>query len=311
MAKDINLLLINAADDGDVEAVKELLQKGADPNSRRTSALIFAAEMGHVEVIKLLYDAGADIHINNESPLHKAILSNKYESVYLLLKLGADLLAIPEIQFDSLKAKPSIFKLLVEYGLDIHWGKGKPLFHFIEENNAEMVSFLLSKGADAHIRNDGPLMEASLRGYLGILKVLKTYGLDLNLKDSIALRLAASNGHAEVVKFLIDNGADVHANNDSALRNACLSDHQEVIKILLQNGASPFSVFFDDNKKGITNLLKASPENIEAYKKYLARDVSITSKVPNINYKKITTEPIRYKNNLDLELLQRLKGHLK
>src|SRR5262245_18445811 len=54
--------LIAAAKKGDVEAVKSLIAKGANVNTRTNygaTALHFAADRGHLEVIKVLVEAGA------------------------------------------------------------------------------------------------------------------------------------------------------------------------------------------------------------------------------------------------------------
>jgi ankyrin repeat protein len=58
--------LHKAAFAGDVERVKELLKKGADPNTKDKKGrtpLHAAAYKGHVEVVKLLLEHGADPNI--------------------------------------------------------------------------------------------------------------------------------------------------------------------------------------------------------------------------------------------------------
>src|SRR3990172_10138812 len=62
--------LPQAASRGDLVKVKELLDKGADPNGegqyipgQGTYALNEAAEGGHIEVMRLLIDRGAKLHL--------------------------------------------------------------------------------------------------------------------------------------------------------------------------------------------------------------------------------------------------------
>jgi ankyrin repeat protein len=69
--------LHKAAFDGNAERVKELLKKGADPNTKdkkgRTPLHWAAPYKGHVEVVKLLLEHGADPNIKNKygrTPLH-------------------------------------------------------------------------------------------------------------------------------------------------------------------------------------------------------------------------------------------------
>ncbi len=55
-----------AAKRGDLDAVRLLLEHGADPNAREpgdnTTPLHWAAAHGHVDVVRALLDAGADVH---------------------------------------------------------------------------------------------------------------------------------------------------------------------------------------------------------------------------------------------------------
>ena len=49
---------------GNVEVVRELIERGADINQRgprKSTALMFAAGGGHLEIVKVLVERGADI----------------------------------------------------------------------------------------------------------------------------------------------------------------------------------------------------------------------------------------------------------
>ena len=58
--------LHEAAKRGHLDAVRLLLEHGADPNAREpgdnTTPLHWAAAHGHVDVVRGLLDAGADVH---------------------------------------------------------------------------------------------------------------------------------------------------------------------------------------------------------------------------------------------------------
>jgi ankyrin repeat protein len=58
--------LHSAAQNGDLNAVRSLLEQGADPNAREegdnTTPLHWAAVARHVDVARALLDAGADVH---------------------------------------------------------------------------------------------------------------------------------------------------------------------------------------------------------------------------------------------------------
>lgn len=88
--------LIAAAQNGDVSAVRRLLDKGVDVNTRsayQATALSFAAEKGHVEIVRVLLERGADVTVRDTfyhaSPLTWAVMRNKPDVATLLIAHGA------------------------------------------------------------------------------------------------------------------------------------------------------------------------------------------------------------------------------
>ncbi|HEX4797627.1 MAG TPA: ankyrin repeat domain-containing protein [Humisphaera sp.] len=96
--------LMLAAKNGYVEAVRFLIERGAnvmtratDPFDRHQTALYFAARAGHVEIMRLLLDGGADPSAHGASvlgeptgtPLHEATERGHAQAVRLLLERGA------------------------------------------------------------------------------------------------------------------------------------------------------------------------------------------------------------------------------
>ncbi|XP_029314945.1 BRCA1-associated RING domain protein 1 isoform X2 [Cottoperca gobio] len=88
-------LLHLAAIKGDVEAVKELLDEGADPNLKDNAGwtpLHEACNLGHLAVVEVLVSRGALLNTpgyENDSPLHDAVRNGHPAIVKLLLQLGA------------------------------------------------------------------------------------------------------------------------------------------------------------------------------------------------------------------------------
>lgn len=88
--------LPNAAKRGDLDAVRALLEKDADTETRmedKSSALHWSAVQGHYEIVEALLEAGADRNVRHEdggTPLHWTAFLGESEMVELLLSEGAD-----------------------------------------------------------------------------------------------------------------------------------------------------------------------------------------------------------------------------
>ena len=124
-----NPQLVTAAEKGNFEAVKKMLEYGADPNMRNNygaTPLSWAAEKGHTEMVKVLLEAGADPNMKNgngSTPLGWAVYCGHTDSVKVLLEYGAD----PNIR-DATGNTPLVWathygrtdsvKVLLEYGAD-------------------------------------------------------------------------------------------------------------------------------------------------------------------------------------------------
>lgn len=85
-----------AARQGDVQQVRELLAAGVDVNARTeygATALSYAADRGHVEVVRALLEAGADVQVTDSfyhaTPLSWAASAGHGDVVALLLQYGA------------------------------------------------------------------------------------------------------------------------------------------------------------------------------------------------------------------------------
>jgi len=112
---DEQVVFTEALRDGNVKVVKQFLAANAGVNDLyfAWSALQIAANKGQLEVVKVLIDKGADINyqhpISRNTALHLAALSNHPEVVKYLISKGADVNI-------KLKADVSIIRPLRDEG---------------------------------------------------------------------------------------------------------------------------------------------------------------------------------------------------
>ena len=80
-----------AAEYGNLEVVKHLLELGANLHADNDWALRSAAAKGHLEVVKYLVEQGADLHAMNDWALRFAAKNVHLEVVKYFVERGADL----------------------------------------------------------------------------------------------------------------------------------------------------------------------------------------------------------------------------
>jgi ankyrin repeat protein len=241
--------LMFAAAAGSAEAMKLLLDKGADPkavNMFGSTALMWCAT--DLAKVRLLVDRGADVKAvskQGRTALQLAAMSDhSADIVRLLLAKGADPKAVDGMQMTTLNAATlgndlESIRILVEAGVDVN--AAGPLM-----------------GADA-ILGESPLQNAAANGNLAAVKLLLAKGANVNVSSSrdklfkvkngdialggfAPLAIAAAYGPAEVVKTLLDAGAGVNVKDVrdmTPLMLAVATDRQnpEVIRMLLAHGA--------------------------------------------------------------------------
>lgn len=220
--------LVEAAQEGDVDGVSELLGDGADVNAvvpGDGTPLLVAAREGDRTLVRLLLDRGADANIGaagDGNPLIMAAREGHGEIVRVLLERGADVDAV-------------------------YRGDGSALIMAAREGHHDIVTLLLDGGADPNISAAGdgnPLIMAAREGYLNIVRTLLARGADVNAAvagDGNALIMAAREGYLEIVTMLLDGGArieDVVPGDENALISASGSGYLDVVRTLVERGAN-------------------------------------------------------------------------
>jgi ankyrin repeat protein len=277
-----------AAMNGDREAVRALLKKGADLNEAQgdgTTALHWAAMKGDAELARLLIYAGANLRattrLGSYTPLYLAAKGGHAEIVAALLAAGADANAATSsgatpLMIAAAAGDTRTMTSLVENGADINAkdsAKGETALMFAAGfNRPEAVKLLLARGADhksttkvvdlfALTAPEEEQMNRQRGGnqparvdVAGATRGYRYNELISSQGGMAALHFAARQGFADVVKVLVEGGADLNQRNTgdqtSPLLIAIINGHFDLAKWMLEKGADTRAEAFN----GVTPL---------------------------------------------------------
>ena len=245
--------LVDAAKNADWEAVRVLIDQGADVNvaaADGTTALHWASYWDDVAGAELLIREGADPGAANDlgaTPLWNAALNGSSAMVRRLLEAGAN---------------PDAALILGE----------TVLMTAARSGNADVVRQLLAEGADPNqsaARGQTALMWAAAQGHSGVVETLLAYDADVHALSDIwselhktdlaqashsdyqiwiqqggntPLMFAVRAGDLASAEMLVAAGADVNiesAYGISATALAAHSNHANLVELLLASGADP------------------------------------------------------------------------
>uniref|UniRef100_A0A663N2R2 K Homology domain-containing protein n=1 Tax=Athene cunicularia TaxID=194338 RepID=A0A663N2R2_ATHCN len=242
-----NRSLAEACSDGDVNAVRKLLDEGRSVNEHTEegeSLLCLACSAGYYELAQVLLAMHANVEDRGNkgdiTPLMAAASGGYVDIVKLLLVHCADV-----------NAQSSTGNTALTYAC--------------AGGFVDIVKVLLKAGANIEDHNENghtPLMEAASAGHVEVARVLLEYGAGINthsneFKES-ALTLACYKGHLDMVRFLLEAGADQEHKTDemhTALMEACMVN----TALLIERGANLEEV----NDEGYTPLMEAAREGHE------------------------------------------------
>lgn len=230
-----------AAEAGDVDVLRLLLDHGADPNSKvriieshcEVSALMTAVQLGHFDFVKLLLDRGADVNLATEhgNALHFAAFTHQKEITRLLLDRGVDV--------------NTRGRRLLSFRNDT--GLTPLMYEALNERNDPTISkWLIDRGVDVNARassGESALSLARQRGNTSIVAALMAAGAQEEQTSAMPTRQtklwsdhAAENSDAENFRKAAEAGAAVLVRSGGrmteATGNRCASCHQQNLPAL-------------------------------------------------------------------------------
>jgi ankyrin repeat protein len=221
--------LLYAVREKKVEAVRVLLEFGADPHKKSwdNTPFVHATYAGR-EIVQLI--TKADKHKNSavsnaaqEEMLRSASFSGNVELVRDLIQQGTNINA-PELE-----------------------GGWTALIYAAAKGSLDIVQILLAAGADVNAASNSgqtTLSESAYWGHLKIVNLLISAGADVNIQeiDGTTLLMKAlmfASGRLDIVKVLVNAGAEPNIRNNAgktALSIALEKNNTEAVQILRQVG---------------------------------------------------------------------------
>jgi ankyrin repeat protein len=256
----------------DSDLVRLLLEKGADPDVKRSNgdtALIYSLQRKEWEIAKLLIRYNADVNEktgNELSPLGVVLEDNNLEMARFLLDKGANINAdnLQGVLFACMNhGNYEAATFLMENGLtpNYEYQGATPLYFAAQRGLDAYAKLFLAHKADVNQKNrfgSTPLMAAVENGHLSTVELLLEHGAlqQMNQSGSTPLMAAAAKGHLDVVKLILEHGADISTTDSLGLNAYALAvqtKHADVAEYLKAKGADTSIV---DRQAELISVLK-------------------------------------------------------
>ncbi len=277
-----DLRLIEAVKNGDIAAVRSLLEQHVDVNATQpdgATALAWAAERDDLETADLLIQSGANVNLANENgatPLWLAATMASSRMTEKLLGSGANPNAALVSGETALMAAAStgnidVVMALVSHGADVNAreirGSQTALMWATAEKRSEVARYLIEHGADLKNKSKAgltPFLFAAQQGDLDSARLLAAAGADISAPGPDGrspLLIASAGGHEPLAIFLLGKGANPNAADRlglTALHYAATAGKLELIKRLLAAEANP-------NSRAIRERANSGPKSTVDY----------------------------------------------
>src|SRR5579862_3731279 len=243
--------LLDAAKNGDKDALRSLIQKKADVNVAEAdgaTALHWASYRDDLEGADLLIRAGSNVNAANDlgvTPLWTASQNGSLPMVKRLLDAGANpnaalLAGETPVMVAARAGFPEVVEQLLSKGgnPNAHGARGQTaLMWAVSQKHPEVVKVLLTHKADVQLRSEvwSEVMAVPPHGFLEYNKAIPHGG-------ETALMFAARVGDLTSAKLLVDAGANVNDQDAWGVSATVLAVHsgfRDFAEFLLDKGADP------------------------------------------------------------------------
>jgi ankyrin repeat protein len=240
-----------AAEAGNIEAVKQHLAAGTDVNARDEDGWTPLDWSGvhEPEITKLLliYGGKKADWFNAGNSIHAAAQAGHIEAVKKHLADGVDVNSEPEgggwnaLYCAAAYGHKEIVELLIAKGANINQKDEqglRPLDRAVR--NTDVVDLLRKNGAKSGAEDS--IHIAAVMGNIGAIERHLNTGVNVNAKNNdewTPLHFAANGGHKEIVEILITEGAEVNAKEEDGrtpLDWANINKQTEIADLLRKHG---------------------------------------------------------------------------
>jgi ankyrin repeat protein len=239
-------LLCHAVCGGSIDAVKLLLERGAEVERHSGQLLTFAVVMDRLDLVKLLVELGADVERagllgrldDAERPVADLLIAHGKKVPAWMLPRACR----PDVSSNELHR----VRVLLDYGASVNdRGRGglTALHYAVRGGKLPLIKLLLERGAPADAPDeDGltPLLHLSKTRSkadpVPVMELLVASGAGIDARDETQgtlLMYFARRGNEGAVRWLLAHGADRNARNKSGKTAAEIARaHTAVVRLL-------------------------------------------------------------------------------
>lgn len=293
--------LYDAANQGNVDLVRQYLAAGANPNRRLPRPVAYpiigAAENGHTDCLQILLDSGADPDIDIDAnpifltAIFRAARNGHADCLEALIKAGADINVVKQVttplHLAAENGHTECVALLIRAGarLDAAPNRTTALYEATRKGHIECAKMLLDAGANPTLGSPNAmsrglripeLREAMIKAEAACNTQAIAAGLSQQEKND-RLAKAVFDGNAILVRRYLAAGADVKAvlNAHTRFDEDLPEDCEAIYKMLMEADGGASAEYFDLEHPNTRLFLAAGQGDTELVKKLMKEGADI------------------------------------